>query len=651
MIDVNFKFKNRDNIVQCNGAMTIEEICNDFLTKNDLNKDIIFFVYNGIKINLEQNLFLQQLLEEKNDNEINNNDNKRRIEILVFEEFPFIIEFKYNGIATTLKVKESETIKNIFQRYSAKIKIDLNNIYFLYNGESIFYKDCENKKVSDIANSFDKNSKIISMIVIDNKNDDLLKSTNSFQKDEEIEINSDLEENLIDSKKLKVSNSKIDIKKSFYIKNIVIIFIQHIFIIIFTIFGFIFNFRDKEDIIYDKLICIITIIFLFSLFSILFLERYKKSAFMIIFLLLYPIIVMYSIFLLSKYIEYIYILCLLLFTLIEILILFFQVLIWKEYFMIKFFFISCALMDLFIYISYILLTPSFNEEALIFYFIIFTIAYFILNNNISKKFYQFDELYFSVILFNYGIILGLAYFIKLKLNFLIDYSKRRIENRQFRIFGILLGQYFIIAIFVLMSFCFEWNKSIKNNIDTCDAIIFLTNIINIVLCITGYLNFPGKTKEKEDINSNNILYIHHIIYMPMMITNYLICSRWINESYILCFIFLIFIDLFSISLYISISGKDYWIIILLICTVVNSIISLVLNYIWLDDAEKALNIFSLSLGPVIYLIVTSAFLKQFKNFNDNNYLFVLDYAFFGIIYLLLYYILCVILDIFRSILH
>ena len=120
-------------------------------------------------------------------------------------------------------------------------------------------------------------------------------------------------------------------------------------------------------------------------------------------------------------------------------------------FMIKFFFISCALMDLFIYISYILFTPSFNEEALIFYFIIFTIAYFILNNNISKKFYQFDELYFSVILFNYGIILGFAYFIKLKLNFLIDYSKRRIENRQFRIFGILLGQYFIIAIFVLMS--------------------------------------------------------------------------------------------------------------------------------------------------------------------------------------------------------
>ena len=90
---------------------------------------------------------------------------------------------------------------------------------------------------------------------------------------------------------------------------------------------------------------------------------------------------------------------------------------------------------------------------------------------------------------------------------------------------------------------------------------------------------------------------------------------------------------------------------LLICTVVNSIISLVLNYILLDDAEKALNIFSLSLGPVIYLIVTSAFLKQFKNFNDNNYLFVLDYAFFGIIYLLLYYILCIILDIFRSILH
>ena len=176
MIEVNFKYKKRDNIIQCNGEMAIKEICHNFITKNDLDEDITFFVYNDVKINLEQNLLLEQLLEEKNDN-VNNNNNKRRIEILVFEEFPFIIEFKYNGIATTLKVKESETIKNIFQRYSAKIKIDLNNIYFLYNGESIFYKDCENKKVSDIANSFDKNSKIISMIVIDNKNDDLLKST------------------------------------------------------------------------------------------------------------------------------------------------------------------------------------------------------------------------------------------------------------------------------------------------------------------------------------------------------------------------------------------------------------------------------------------------------------------------------------------
>lgn len=145
----------------------------------------------------------------------------------------------------------------------------------------------------------------MNIIVIDNENSNLSKSANSLKDNEEI-INSNnnlytnfkLEDNLVDSEKIKHSDSSFDNKKSFYFKNILIIFIQHFLIFLFTLFGFIFNIKNETKTLYDKFICIINIIFLFSFFSILLLEKYKQSSFMIIFILLYPIIVIYSIFLL-----------------------------------------------------------------------------------------------------------------------------------------------------------------------------------------------------------------------------------------------------------------------------------------------------------------------------------------------------------------
>ena len=88
MIDINFKYKNKDNIIQCNRVNTIKDICNKFITENALDEDNIYFVYNGIKINLEQNLFLEKIFEEWNGNVGNN---QQYLEILVFEEYSFII--------------------------------------------------------------------------------------------------------------------------------------------------------------------------------------------------------------------------------------------------------------------------------------------------------------------------------------------------------------------------------------------------------------------------------------------------------------------------------------------------------------------------------------------------------------------------------
>ena len=645
MIYINFKYKSKDNLIQCSRANTIKDICHKFITENALDEDNIYFVYNESKINLEQNLFLEKIFGEGNRNVGNI---KQFIEILVFEENPLIIEFNYNWKFSYLKVKISEKIINVFQRFASEINTDLNNIYFLYKGAYFSSNNCNDKTVSDIVDKFDKNRKVMNIIVMNNENTILSKSTNSFKEDKENinsmnnrDTNFSLEDNLVDSEKIKPSDSSFDIKKTFYLINNYIIFIQHFIIFLFSLLGFVFEIKNEANTIYDKFIYITTIIFLFSFFSILFLGKYKKSSSMIIFILLYPIIVIYSIFLLSKYIKYEYMFYTLCFPLIEIFILKFQVIVWKEYFICCFFLTSFILSVPFIFIYYFLFSYDID---LIFYFIIFTIFYFIINNKLSKKFYQYDEIYFSVILFDYGIVLGLAYVIKLILNNLINYIKGRIDkidNTQFKIFGTLLGQYFIIYIFVLMSFCFKWNKDIKKDKITFWRIIIIITSINFVLCFFGYFNFPEKSQKKDDIN-NNILYIHHIFYMPMMIIYYIAFSYFINENYILWFIYLIFVDLYGITSSIFVSGKYSSAMILFICSIANSIYSFGLHFTLLNNAEKTLTILSISFGPVIYLILVSAILKRFKNFNDNNYLFAFDYGLFGLIPMLIYLVLYII---------
>ena len=644
MIDINFKYKNKDNIIQCNRVNTIKDICNKFITENALDEDNIYFVYNGIKINLEQNLFLEKIFEEWNGNVGNN---QQYLEILVLEEYSFIIEFNYNSKISNLKVKISEKIRDVFQRFAGEINIDIHQIYFLYKGEIFSFNNCNNKTVGDIANNFDKNRKVMNIIVVDNENSNPSNSANSLKDDEEIinsnndlDTNFKIEDNLVDSEKIKHSDSSFCIKKSFYFKYILIIFIQHFLIFLFTLFGFIFDIKNETKTIYDKFICIVTIIFLFSFFSILFLGKYKQSSFMIIFILLYPIIVIYSIFLLSKYIKYEYIIYALCFSLIEIFIIIFQVIIWKEFLICAFSLTSFILFFPFIFIYYIFFS---DNGALIFYFIIFTIFYFTLNNTISEKFYQYDDIYFSVILFDYGIVLGFAYVIKLRLNNLINIIKGRIDNTQFKIFGILSGQYFIIFIFVFMSFFFKWNADIKKDKITFCRIMIINTAINFVLCFFGYLNFPSKSQKKDEID-NNILNIHHIFYMPMMIIYYIAFSYWINEKYIFCFVNLISIDLYTITLYINAYRKYSWAIILFICSIVNFVIVLLIHLFLLKNAEKALKILLISFVPVIYLIIVSSILKRFENFNDNNYLFAFNYGLFALIpmliYLALYLIVC-----------
>jgi hypothetical protein len=67
------------------------------------------------------------------------------------------LNFIFNGGQTTIQCKDNEFMKNIFERYSIKINENIQNLFFLYEGQNID----ENKKLSEYI----KNKKIITILV------------------------------------------------------------------------------------------------------------------------------------------------------------------------------------------------------------------------------------------------------------------------------------------------------------------------------------------------------------------------------------------------------------------------------------------------------------------------------------------------------
>ena len=46
------------------------------------------------------------------------------------------VEFNFSGVKTLIQCKSNEKIKNICQNFANKIQIDLNNLYFSYDGKA-----------------------------------------------------------------------------------------------------------------------------------------------------------------------------------------------------------------------------------------------------------------------------------------------------------------------------------------------------------------------------------------------------------------------------------------------------------------------------------------------------------------------------------
>ena len=71
------------------------------------------------------------------------------------------IVFIYKGSQTKIECEENERMINIFRKYASKLDINLNDIYFSYNGEKII----ENFLIKELIQ--EKENKIITILVED----------------------------------------------------------------------------------------------------------------------------------------------------------------------------------------------------------------------------------------------------------------------------------------------------------------------------------------------------------------------------------------------------------------------------------------------------------------------------------------------------
>ena len=80
--------------------------------------------------------------------------------------------FTFNGIKTTIQCTKEDKIKDICAIYASRIDKELNSLYFFYNGNQI------NNELSfyEQANSLDKQSLEMNILVIPNKDSKELKS-------------------------------------------------------------------------------------------------------------------------------------------------------------------------------------------------------------------------------------------------------------------------------------------------------------------------------------------------------------------------------------------------------------------------------------------------------------------------------------------
>ena len=115
------------------------------------------------------------------------------------------IIFNYKGISTNIECKDQEKMKDIFDRFKSKIKIDNDDLVFLYN-ENIINKE---SKFEEIIDEKDKKENKINVLVNENNKDEIKENNNIIIDNKKIKENDIKNENKKEKEKKIIKSNEI----------------------------------------------------------------------------------------------------------------------------------------------------------------------------------------------------------------------------------------------------------------------------------------------------------------------------------------------------------------------------------------------------------------------------------------------------------
>ena len=661
-------------------SILVKEIVQQFIDETKEPKENLTFVYNAKIIrdpsqkdpnesdieepNLEENNIWEQSLKEiisemdRSDKLVSimvyeNNDDTSFIarskslvnpgEILIEEIIN--VKFFHQPKNIIIEAKKDDKLIDIFHSFATSAKIseqDLSNILFIYERKRKKFSmdDANEKTLVKIASKSDISAKEIIFIPTKKIYDE------PFLDDDNKMFDNDLNEYLLDRKELLIQDFYQ--KKKYFLRLFFILAIQYSSTLIISTLCFIFRVNKifAKEFIY---ISIMVIFITFLCFSFIMNEISKKSKSikkLIYFIIFYPIIISYISIVMNSFLEYKYILIGLSLIILEKLSQGIYVFIFKKY-KLLFLGISSTVLSL---IGLLLFSILWLKDLLpIIYVSIFwllTIGINALLIFISLKLCDYDEYYYSIVIFNFGIFLYFAYNLK---KFFIyvrnNFNEINQEKSQIKIFLIFLVQYILIIVTIWIVLETK-NMSIKDSTFGKNLFHELfwppTGLNLIIFLVFSFFYFL----EDTDTDYKGFI-ICHVLYVPIMILYYLAFSYVIEGKYILCFTFIIFLDLLAIIILFLFFKTEKLRYIFIACFVVDTIAILLFHFFWLNNTSAIIAFPILSIGIIIYLIIGSYLTKtdyfeekfQMKVVLIDYGLFFLTFVIVGTVCMAICYIL------------
>ena len=543
-------------------------------------------------------------------------------EVIPFEDI-IKVKFLYQPQNIVIEAKKDDKLKELFQIFTKKAKLsenNLTNILFLYGRKRKQYSIDTIKETTliNIASKADISKKEVIFIPTKKISEEPTLFDNNLNED------NDLNELLL--VKGNDFDKEYSFHKNFYLKIFFILAIQYFFIILVSSFFLIT--KISREITMKNSATPFIVLFIIFLLSAFFINKIsnnnKNSKHLICFIILYPVPIIYFCLEISTVLQYKYIIIGLSLIFLEKLSQGIYVTFFKKYELL-FFGISSSTLSL---IGLIFFSAFWIKELLpIIYISIFylcTIGINLLLIFISLKICEFHEYYYSLMIFNYGIFLAFENVLK-RLFFYMkkNYEESEEEKPLIKIFLILIIQYIMIT-FILWIVLSAFNSK-GFTIEQMGFHLFFwpPTFATFIIFIISIFYI------KDEAKSCKGFILCHVLYVPIMVLYYYSFSFVILGKYILCFIFIIFIDLLTIIILFLVFKKGIFMFVG--CFITNTIAILFFHFLWLKNTTAIIVIPILSFCTINYLGLLSYFaLEKFKdNFHISFLLFEYGLFFVG----------------------